>query len=54
MIVGGMESGRWADLPAAASGTILAVAGAVVEDGGRGEIPGVEVVLLRGLARALV
>ena len=39
---------RQTDSPAAMSGMIPATAGAVVEDGSRGKIPGVETVLLHG------
>ena len=39
---------RQTDSPAVMSGMIPATAGAVVEDGSRGKIPGVETVLLRG------
>jgi hypothetical protein len=51
-ITGGEESGRRADLPAAASGTIPAAAAAVVEDGRRGVTPGARAELLRWLAVA--
>ena len=39
--------GRRTDSPAVMSGMIPATAGAVVEDGSRGKIPGIETVFLR-------
>ena len=48
-ITDGEESGWRADLPAAASGTIPAAVGAVVEDGRHGVAPGAQAELLRWL-----